>query len=191
MCPLPDGRFLVTEFWGGRIRDITHGGDARRFGVVAEGLRAPYSLIYDERRRKLSVTASVGRSRADILLDLQTGQKETLVKDVPLFPAPGEDVSLPPSDPNRERGMAIFAGCNDWKRVNRLPDLPYGSFLTVAEYFLGVPDTGGPFTFTELVEDHCLASGLHFTGGMIKFRDNLHYTAVTGFGHSGKCKELR
>jgi hypothetical protein len=180
MCPLPDGRFFITEMWGGRIRDITQGGDARKSDVVAEGLQAPYSLVYDERRQKLSVTASEGRSRADILIDLQTGQKQPLVKDIPLFPPHGfEDVSSPPGDSERRRGIAVFAGCNDWKKVNRVPELPYGSLLTVADYLLGVPDVGGPFAFGELLEHHCLASGLHFTGGMIDDPLNPEITYVT------------
>jgi hypothetical protein len=180
MCPLPDGRFFITEMWGGRIRDITQGGDARKSDVVAEELQAPYSLVYDERRQKLSVTASEGRSRADVLIDLQTGQKEPLVKDIPLFPPHGfEDVSSPPGDSERRRGIAVFARCNDWKKVNRVPELPYGSLLTVADYLLGVPDVGGPFAFGELLEHHCLASGLHFTGGMIDDPLNPEITYVT------------
>nr|WP_246584075.1 hypothetical protein [Thermus brevis] len=182
LCSLSDGRILITEFWGGRIRDITNGGGARACEVVAEGLRAPYSLIYDQRRAKLAVTVSSLRSRSEVLIDPLTGEQTPLVNDIPLVPPHGFEGINPPAswkEFSKEFDPFLAAGCNDWKKVNRVPDLPYSSLLTVADYLVGVPDQGGPFSFTELLEEHCLASGLGFTGGMIDSPTNPEITYIT------------
>ncbi len=184
MCPLPDGRILITEFWGGRIRDITKGGDVRSGEVVASGLKAPYSLAYDEQRRKLSLTVTDPANstmRMDVLVDPETGDVQPLVTQIPPFPPHGFEGINPWWVWREGFGYDPFmlAGCNDWKKVNLVGESPYSTLLTTGDYLLGVPKVGGPFTFSDLLAKHCIATGLGFTGGMISPHHSPEIVLVT------------
>jgi hypothetical protein len=156
---------LVTEFWGGRVLEISRGGPSEKLPIYAENLSKPYSLALDALGRLL-ITEHLGHGVGRIS-QIVSGQAVPLVEGIPSVETPGFE-GYTPQHAWPDQWESFVAGCGKWGTDPKVfPEKPYVFAFSIGGLglIIGIPEAGGKYE--TLAKEHAFARGLGWTGGMI------------------------